>query len=58
MLQHRLLGESAVPAYTNNRRMVMTPDLAVWKELYLYQLDGLTSVLSKLTIESHYHLFI
>ena len=34
----QIIRESAVPAYTNNRRMVMTPDLAVWKELYLYQL--------------------
>ena len=30
----QIIRESAVPAYTNNRRMVMTPDLAVWKELY------------------------
>ena len=34
----QIIRESPVPAYTNNRRMVMTPDLAVWKELYLYQL--------------------
>lgn len=34
----QIIREIPVPAYTNNRRMVMTPDLTVWKELYLYQL--------------------
>ena len=37
----QIIRESAVPAYTNNRRMVMTPDLAVWKELYFVSVDGL-----------------
>ena len=30
----KLLVQSPVPAYTNDIRMVMTPDLAVWKKIY------------------------
>ena len=51
----QIIRESAVPAYTNNRRMVMTPDLAVWKELYLYQLMDYECSQQTQAIESHYH---
>ena len=30
-----------IPAYTNDFRIVMCPDLCTWKSLYLRQLDGL-----------------
>ncbi|VQT38552.1 Uncharacterised protein [Streptococcus pneumoniae] len=51
----QIIRESAVPAYTNNRRMVMAPDLAVWKELYLYQLMDYECSQQTQAIESHYH---
>lgn len=34
-----ILREIAVPAYTNDIRMVMTPEKSVWQEIYLEQLD-------------------
>lgn len=34
----QVFRESVVPAYTNDTRMVMTPDLKVWQTLYLEQL--------------------
>ena len=37
-----LLSDLPVPAYTNERRIVFCPELSVWRELYLAQLDGLS----------------
>ncbi|VJD15234.1 Uncharacterised protein [Streptococcus pneumoniae] len=54
----QIIRESAVPTYTNNRRMVMMPDLAVWKELYLYQLMDYECSEQTQAIESHYSFFI
>lgn len=51
----QIIRESAVPTYTNNRRVVMTPDLAVWKELHLYQLMDYECSEQTQAIESHYH---
>lgn len=34
-----LLSQIPVPAYTNEHRTVITPDLAAWRRLYLRQLD-------------------
>ena len=51
----QIIREIPVPAYTNNRRMVMTPDLTVWKELYLYQLMDYESSQQTQAIERHYH---
>ena len=36
----QIIREIPVPAYTNDRRMVMTPELTVWKDLYLLQLEN------------------
>lgn len=36
------LSSIPVPAYTNETRTVMCPDVAAWKAIYLHQLDGLS----------------
>lgn len=36
-----LLGGVPVPAYTNEYRVVFCPDAAVWRDVWLSQLDGL-----------------
>lgn len=35
------ISDIPVPAYTNEYRVVMTPDREAWREIYLRQLDGL-----------------
>jgi len=37
-----LISDIPVPAYTNDHRIVITPDLNTWKQIYLSQLDGLS----------------
>lgn len=37
----RLVSDIPVPAYTNDFRIVMTPDLSAWRSIYLRQLDML-----------------
>jgi len=37
-----LISDIPVPAYTNDHRIVMTPDLNTWRDIYLAQLDGLS----------------
>ncbi|MCI9445178.1 MAG: elongation factor Tu [Oscillospiraceae bacterium] len=37
----RLVSGIPVPAYTNEFRVMFTPDLDVWRDIYLRQLDGL-----------------
>jgi len=37
----RLVSDIPVPAYTNEFRVMFTPDLEVWRAVYLRQLDGL-----------------
>lgn len=37
-----LLSSIPIPAYTNERRVVFCPEAAVWREIYLRQLEGLT----------------
>ena len=34
-----LISQTPIPAYTNSVRMVMTPELTVWKKIYQHQLD-------------------
>lgn len=36
-----LLSDIPVPAYTNDYRVVFTPDMEAWQDIYLRQLDGL-----------------
>lgn len=35
-----LVSDIPVPAYTNDFRVMFTPDLKAWREIYLRQLDG------------------
>ena len=37
----QLLSDIPVPAYTNEYRVVICPELGVWRDIYLRQLDGL-----------------
>lgn len=37
----RLVSDIPVPAYTNDFRVMFTPDLDTWRSIYLRQLDGL-----------------
>ena len=50
----QIIREIPVPAYTNDKRMVMTPELTVWKDLYLLQLENYESSHQTRAIESHY----
>ena len=50
----QIIRESPVPAYTNDKRMVMTPELPVWKDLYLLQLENYETSHQTRAIESHY----
>ena len=50
----QIIREIPVPAYTNDRRMVMTPELPVWKDLYLLQLENYETSHQTRAIESHY----
>lgn len=36
------LSDIPIPAYTNEQRIVFCPELRVWQEIYLAQLEGLT----------------
>lgn len=36
-----LISDIPVPAYTNEYRVVMTPDIEAWRSLYLKQLEGI-----------------
>lgn len=35
-----LISDIPVPAYTNEFRVVIAPELDVWRQIYLKQLDG------------------
>ena len=50
----QFIREIPVPAYTNDKRMVMTPELPVWKDLYLLQLENYETSHQTRAIESHY----
>ena len=50
----QITREIPVPAYTNDRRMVMTPELTVWKDLYLLQLENYESSHQTQAIANHY----
>lgn len=36
----QVLSELPIPAYTNEERIVLTPSLAVWRDIYLKQLES------------------
>lgn len=46
-----LISDIPVPAYTNDHRIVMTPDRNAWKDIYLSQLDGLSGAAADLIRE-------
>lgn len=48
------IRECPIPAYTNDVRMVMTPDLQVWKNIYLKQVESY-SIEDSQEIVEHYH---
>ncbi|EGJ44143.1 hypothetical protein [Streptococcus sanguinis] len=50
----QIIREIPVPAYTNDKRMVMTPELPVWKDLYLLQLENYETSHQTRAIESNY----
>ena len=50
----QIIREIPMPAYTNDKRMVMTPELPVWKDLYLLQLENYETSYQTRAIESHY----
>ena len=50
----QFIREIPVPAYTNDRRMVMTPELTVWKDLYLLQLENYETSHQTQAIANHY----
>ena len=50
----QIIREIPVPAYTNDKRMVMTPELTVWKDLYLLQLENYETSHQTRAIESYY----
>jgi len=50
----QIIREIPVPAYTNDKRMVMTPELPVWKDVYLLQLENYETSHQTRAIESHY----
>ena len=50
----QIIREIPVPAYTNDRRMVMTPELTVWKDLYLLQLENYDTSHQTQAIANHY----
>lgn len=50
----QLISNIPIPAYTNDFRVVITPDIAAWRTIYLKQLDGLTACESTAEIREYY----
>lgn len=50
----KYISNIPVPAYTNDNRIVITPDLKAWKEIYLHQLDGLDTTAETELIKEYY----
>lgn len=51
-----LVSDNPVPAYTNDYRVMITPELSVWREIYLKQLDALSQNQSETGCEDDYNL--
>lgn len=49
-----VVRDIAIPAYTNDKRMVMTPEKDVWKTIYLAQLEEYPSE-DTITIKEYYN---
>ncbi|MGT2832677.1 elongation factor Tu [Streptococcus halotolerans] len=49
-----MLRQIPVPAYTNETRIVMTPDLSVWRDIYLKQLGSYEDSAIKDWLTDHY----
>lgn len=50
----RYIRDIAVPAYTNDLRMVITPELPVWQELYSKQLNDFEETDQTFRLYQHY----
>ncbi|MDE7261935.1 MAG: hypothetical protein K2N78_07770 [Oscillospiraceae bacterium] len=50
----RLVSDIPVPAYTNDFRVMFTPDLEAWRTIYLRQLDGLQESEAVEQVRSYY----
>lgn len=50
----QFISQSPLPAYTNDVRMVLTPELSVWQKLYLAQLDDYEESPEIAQIREHY----
>lgn len=50
----RLISDIPVPAYTNEFRVIMTPDLTAWCSIYLRQLDNLEKDESYWVLHDYY----
>ena len=50
----RLVSDIPVPAYTNEFRVMFTPDLDAWRTLYLRQLDGLPESEAAAQVRDYY----
>lgn len=51
----KLVRQVPVPAYTNEVRMVMTPDKKVWQDIYLRQLENYPDSSDVQAIRQHYY---
>lgn len=49
-----VISDIPVPAYTNDYRTVMVPDIEVWKNLYLKQLDAYTKTNDTIKLRNYY----
>ena len=49
-----LVSDVPVPSYTNDHRIVFAPDLAVWRDLYLRQLDDCEETAQIKEIRAYY----
>ncbi len=50
----RVHSNITIPAYTNDIRMVINPDIEVWRDIYLKQLEGYTEDNRLNTVKNHY----
>ena len=51
----KLVRQIPIPAYTNEARIVMTPDKKVWQDIYLRQLEEYPNSSDVQSIRQHYH---